>query len=264
MPDAPTPSERPPEFERPRDPEPPRGIDRPRDPERRRAWIASTLASAGGPLPGDVLAERLGVSRQAIVQDIAVLRASGEPIVATVRGYVLEPRRDAPVHRAVVAVRHRPHEAEDELLTMVDLGVRVLDVVVEHPIYGELRADLHLASPADVRGWSRVTRGSGARLLSELTDGVHLHTIEADSAAALEEARAALERRGYLVTDNGTRAAAETGQAAQGSRAPEVAVVQPAAASMPAAAHGASAQEGPQPLDEAEAHQRAGTHMVSG
>ena len=139
------------------------------------------------------------MSRQAIVHDVAILRAEGAPIVATVRGYLLVPAADRLPYRAVVAVRHRPEETEDELMTLVDPGVRVVDVVVEHPLYGELRGELHLASPADVRSWAEATRHSGVHLLSELTDGVHLHTLEAGSEARLDEARAALAARGYLL-----------------------------------------------------------------
>ncbi|HXG41010.1 MAG TPA: transcription repressor NadR [Candidatus Limnocylindrales bacterium] len=169
--------------------------------EGRRAAILDRLASAEAPIPGDLLAHDLGVSRQAIVHDVAVLRAAGQPIVATVRGYLLLRPREVDLARAVVAVRHAPTEAETELTALVDLGVRVVDVVVEHPVYGELRAELHIESRADVAAWAEATRRSGAHLLSELTDGVHLHTLEASSAARLEAARAALRRLGMLLAD---------------------------------------------------------------
>lgn len=165
----------------------------------RRAALHALLAAEIGAHPGDALAGCFGVSRQAIVHDVAILRAEGAPIVATVRGYLLVPAADRLPYRAVVAVRHRPEETEDELMTLVDLGIRVVDVVVEHPLYGELRGELHLASPADVRSWAEATRHSGVHLLSELTDGVHLHTLEAGSEARLDEARAALTARGYLL-----------------------------------------------------------------
>lgn len=150
-------------------------------------------------MSGDALAERFWVSRQAIVHDVAILRAQGAPIVATVRGYLLAPAAGRAAHRAVVAVRHRPEEAEDELTALVDLGVRVVDVVVEHPVYGELRGELQLASRADVEAWAEATRRAGAHLLSELTEGIHLHTLEADTDERLERARAALARRGFLL-----------------------------------------------------------------
>lgn len=167
----------------------------------RRQRLLAALEAADAPLAGDILAARFGISRQAIVQDVAVLRAAGAPIVATVRGYLLATVAGRLPHRAVVAVRHGPEDAEAELLALVDLGLRVVDVVVEHQVYGELRAELHLASPADVRAWADAARRSGAHLLSELTGGVHLHTVEAGSDALLERARAVLAERGYLLDD---------------------------------------------------------------
>lgn len=157
------------------------------------------LEADGQPIPGDVLAERFGVSRQAIVHDVALLRAEGAPIVATVRGYLPAPAAGQAAHRVVVAVRHLPEEAEAELTALVDGGVRVVDVVVEHPVYGELRGLLHLASRSDIEAWVEATRRAGAHLLSELTEGVHLHTLEADDPARLERARAALGRLGFLL-----------------------------------------------------------------
>ena len=187
-----------------RDPGRPGAAQAIRDPAARREAILGRLAEADGPVSGDALAERFKTSRQAIVHDVAVLRAAGAPIVATVRGYLLVPRPERTAHRAVVAVRHRPADAADELLALVDLGVRVVDVVVEHPLYGELRGELHLASPADVRAWLEATAARGAHLLSELTDGIHLHTLEAPTEQALERARAVLAARGYLLGDTTT------------------------------------------------------------
>ncbi|HXF70940.1 MAG TPA: transcription repressor NadR [Thermoflexus sp.] len=166
-------------------------------PEARRARILELLREAGRPLTGGELAQRLGTSRQVIVQDIAVLRAAGVEILATPRGYCLPSAR--PVHRALVAVRHTPDQTEDELTLLVDLGVEVVDVIVEHAIYGELRGSLHIASREDVRQFMEALRRTGARLLSELTEGLHLHTLEARSPEILERAREALRQRGYLV-----------------------------------------------------------------
>jgi len=166
-------------------------------PEARRARILALLREADRPLSGAELARRLGTSRQAIVQDIAVLRAAGVEILATPRGYCLPHAR--PAYRALVAVRHTPEQTEDELTLLVDLGVEVVDVIVEHAIYGELRGSLHIASREDVRQFMEALRRTGARLLSELTGGLHLHTLEARSPELLERAREALRERGYLV-----------------------------------------------------------------
>ncbi len=101
----------------------------------RRARIAQHLAD-GSCIPGDALAHDLGVSRQVIVQDIAVLRAGGLDIVATVRGYLLASSADVASARRVIGVRHGPDDAVTELTALVDTGARVVDVIVAHPVYG--------------------------------------------------------------------------------------------------------------------------------
>ncbi len=167
-------------------------------PEERRARVLDILKAAAHPVTGTDLAKQFGVSRQVIVQDIAVLRAAGEDIHASPRGYyVISRSRQA--YQAVVAVRHRPDQTEDELTALVDLGVEVVDVIVEHAMYGELRGNLHIASREDVRQFMSQWSGTGARLLSELTDGLHIHTLEARRPELLERAREALRARGYLV-----------------------------------------------------------------
>jgi transcriptional regulator of NAD metabolism len=165
----------------------------------RRERIRRDLAD-GACIAGDAFAHELGVSRQVIVQDIAVLRAGGLDIVATVRGYLLAPTSAAETApRRVVAVQHGPSDTERELTALVDVGVRVLDVVVEHPVYGELRADLDLRSRRDVQLWLGQCRETGARFLSELTDGHHVHTLEADHEPILDAAEDALRTLGFLV-----------------------------------------------------------------
>jgi uncharacterized protein len=168
----------------------------------RRQQILSLLGATDLGLTGGDLAGRLGVSRQIIVQDIAILRAAGEEILATPQGYFLATRLRAAACQMVVACRHAREQVEDELLTMVDRGVTVIDVIVEHPLYGELRAPLWLRSRADVTTFVRRLTETRATLLSALTGGIHLHTIEAPTRAALEAARAALAARGYLLTDS--------------------------------------------------------------
>ncbi len=167
----------------------------------RRQRIVALLRSARSPVRGTDLAAQLGVSRQVIVQDVALLRASGEPIVATPRGYALVEASPAPRHRAVLAVRHHRAQTEDELNLLVDLGLRVVDVLVEHPIYGEIRGSLMLDSREDVRQFMEQLHRSGAALLSELTGGVHLHTVEAPRLELLARAQEELRRRGYLLEE---------------------------------------------------------------
>lgn len=166
--------------------------------EERRRRLMALLAETRQPLSGTELGQRLGAARQTVVQDIAVLRARGEPVVATSRGYILASALAPTVHRALLAVRHLPDETEDELSLLLDLGVRIVDVRVDHPTYGEIRGMLMLDSREDLKGWLADMREKRARLLSELTDGVHYHTVEAPRADLVDRARAALRQRGYL------------------------------------------------------------------
>jgi transcriptional regulator of NAD metabolism len=168
------------------------------DTEERRKYILKTLGDTIQPITGAELSVRMGVSRQVIVQDIAVMRAAGAEILASPQGYYLY-RPHPGMHRAVVAVRHTPQQTEDELTALVDVGVEVVDVIVEHPIYGEQRGMLHIASREDVRQFMQQLALTGAKLLSELTDGLHLHTLEARRPEQLARAREVLQQRGYLV-----------------------------------------------------------------
>jgi transcriptional regulator of NAD metabolism len=172
-------------------------------PERRRVRLLELLRQSEKPLSGAALARRLRLSRQVIVQDIAVLRAAGHPIQATPRGYVLwrppEPKNARSTFQAVIASKHGKEECEDELTALVDLGVRVVDVFVEHPIYGEIRRPLMIQSRQDVREFMERLNNSGAELLCELTGGVHQHTLEAPRQDLLEKALKILDARGYLV-----------------------------------------------------------------
>ncbi len=168
--------------------------------EERRQHILIALREGGLPVTGGELATINGVSRQVIVQDVALMRARGEEIVATPQGYLITKSPMVGPARAVLACRHGRDETEDELLTLVDLGIKVVDVIVEHPIYGELRAMLALESRDDVRNFISQIRESQAALLSALTKGVHLHTVEASRADLFQRAREALVAKGYLLT----------------------------------------------------------------
>src|ERR1700722_12358665 len=131
--------------------------------ERRRRMLA-WMRSHGGPVRGGEMDKRFRVSRQCLVQDVAILRAGGEEIVATPRGYRL-PVEAPHAHRAILACKHAPERTKEELQILVDHGVKVLDVVVEHPVYGELRGSLMLESRADVGDFLKQVKSSRASLL---------------------------------------------------------------------------------------------------
>ncbi|MBE3576944.1 MAG: transcription repressor NadR [Limnochordales bacterium] len=169
--------------------------------EERRRQLVRWLQQADQPLTGAELASRLGVSRQVIVQDMAVLRAAGTPVVATPRGYLLLPAALPGLVRDVLAVCHTPDQTRAELMLLVESGCRVLDVIVEHPLYGELRGELQLGTPAEVEDFLQRVEAEGARLLSSLTGGFHLHTVESRDPQAVIRAREGLARLGILRGD---------------------------------------------------------------
>lgn len=115
--------------------------------ERRKA-IADVLRAADAPVSASALAEKFSVSRQIIVGDIALLRSSGEEILATPRGYVTPKEARGILRR--VAVKHTPQEMEAELNTIVDNGCTVIDVIVDHPIYGQLTGPLQISNRYEV------------------------------------------------------------------------------------------------------------------
>lgn len=169
--------------------------------EERRNRLMRILRDRQKPVPGSKLADELGVSRQIIVSDIALLRAAGAQVFATSQGYILTAGANSRV-RQVFACQHSREEAEDELLAIVEAGGKVIDVIVDHPLYGDLRGLLMLSSNGEVRDWAMKYLNSGAELLSALTKGVHLHTVEADNADVLARVGKALKDKGFLLTAN--------------------------------------------------------------
>ena len=96
------------------------------------------------------------------------------------------------------AVSHTKEDIQDELYTIVDCGGKVLDVVVEHDIYGQITADLILCNRLDVDEFIRRIDRSKSRPLNVLTDGEHWHTIEAVSEKILDRIEEKLKEKGYL------------------------------------------------------------------
>lgn len=167
------------------------------DAQERRQAIARRLEEASGPVSAAVLAREHSVSRQIIVGDIALLRASGADISATPRGYVILPAATGLVRR--VAVQHGPDGMEAELNAMVDQGCTVVDVIVEHPLYGQLTGPLQLATRYDVQQFLKRCASADAQPLSNLTEGIHLHTLACPDQAAFDRVRETLRKLGILL-----------------------------------------------------------------
>lgn len=169
--------------------------------EERRELILQWLMEEDQPITGNLLASKTKVSRQVIVQDISLLKARNYPILATSQGYMLiKEHLPSTMVTKVIACKHSPQETEDELNIIVDNGGMVKDVVIEHPIYGDLTASLMIRNRRDVQDFIKKLNSTKASLLSQLTDGVHLHTIEARNERILEDITTALANAGYLLS----------------------------------------------------------------
>ena len=167
--------------------------------EKRREQIIDLLQVAKVPLSGTDLAKRLGVSRQVIVQDIALLRAVNKNILSTNKGYILYVPEQGNIRvKRSFAVTHSKSQIRDELYTIVDCGGKVLDVVVEHDIYGQIMVDLILCNRSDVDEFVERIEKSKSRPLKVLTEGEHWHTVEADSQQVLDKIAESLKEGGYL------------------------------------------------------------------
>ena len=76
---------------------------------QRREEILALLNQADAPIAAKDLAARFGVSRQVIVQDLAVIRASRPNIISTNRGYILQQQETGCLRE--FKVRHTPEQA---------------------------------------------------------------------------------------------------------------------------------------------------------
>ena len=165
--------------------------------EQRRRAVAALLEQADGPVSATALARRFSVSRQIIVGDVALLRAGGADISATPRGYVAG--RGGPGLECKVACVHAPEEMGRELTAIVDAGGEAVDVIVEHGVYGQLTGALRIRSRHDVEQFLRRVEEREAKPLSDLTGGIHLHTIRCPDQATLDRVLEALDRQGFLL-----------------------------------------------------------------
>lgn len=166
------------------------------DCSKRREEIINIIKNGKLPTSGTALAEHFHISRQVIVQDIAILRAEGYSILSTNRGYILNSAHSI---SRVVKVFHTDNETKDELNSIVDCGGTVKDVFVNHKAYGELRAPLNISSRRDVEVFLEQIRTGKSVPLKNVTSGYHYHTIEAESDEILDIIENILEEKGYLI-----------------------------------------------------------------
>lgn len=179
--------------------------------EARRASLLDALRSADAPVSGGQLANTLNVSRQIIVQDIALLREAGANIVATTKGYVLADAAQTMAQNAAeqpaaaldepartFKLHHEVEQTREELQTIIALGGRVHNVSISHRAYGRITAPLEIADQADIERFINDIESGKSSPLSTATSGYHYHLVSAPSDEALEAIGRALADKGFL------------------------------------------------------------------
>lgn len=162
----------------------------------RQEKIKATLHAAQNPVSATQFAKSFAVSRQTIVGDIALLRATGEKILATPTGYEYA-QPTMPLQYTIVCV-HTLAQTEEELQIIIDGGGTVMNVAVDHPIYGQLSGQLIIRNHQDIRQFMQHLERFKGHLLSELTNGVHSHLIAVENENQIEQIKVALQQKGIL------------------------------------------------------------------
>ena len=161
----------------------------------RRGEILKILHNADAPVAARELAGKFGVSRQVIVQDLAVIRASMPGILSTTKGYVLQ--QDSSCSREF-KVRHSQDKAAEELNLIVDCGGHVKNISISHRVYGRVSAEMDIRSRQDVNEFVQAINSSHSSVLSSATSGYHYHLIEASSQERLDLIGEQLKKAGFL------------------------------------------------------------------
>lgn len=164
--------------------------------EVRRSGIIEKIKKSGGPVAGGELARLYGVSRQVIVQDIALLRAAGYGILSTNRGYYMN---EKPKASRIFKVSHTDEEIKEELYTIVDLGGVVADVFINHRVYGRIQAELGIHSRKKAAEFLDDINSGKSSPLKNITSNYHYHTILADTEADLDIIGEELQKKGFLI-----------------------------------------------------------------
>ncbi len=162
----------------------------------RRAEILSLIGNSQNPVAANFLSEKYSVSRQVIVQDIAILRAQGYGVISTNRGYVLGSGLRA---ERVFKCRHTLQELVDESEIIISRGGKVEDITVNHRVYGKISARLELSTLRHAEELYRSLVSGASKPLMSVTDGYHYHTVSGENEQTLDQIECALREKGYLI-----------------------------------------------------------------
>ena len=167
--------------------------------EERRIKILRKLQEADTPLSGTALAKLFHVSRQIIVQDIALMRAENYGILSTNRGYLLRSNKAENTQpKRVFFVKHATDQVLEEFKTIIDLGGKILDVAVEHELYGQISIDLMIETETEAVDFYAKLQTCKDNPLKVLTDDCHYHTVSAPSEKLLDLIEQEFSAKGYL------------------------------------------------------------------
>ena len=151
----------------------------------RRKKIVEMLLSSKEPISGTALSKAFNVSRQVIVQDMALLRASDKNILSTNRGYMIfSSLLSYNTYKRCIKVTHDDSKIRREMEIIINGKGKMLDTIVEHEIYGQISVDLVIENMGDIDKF--LAKKPEQKTLLSLTGGVHYHTIEAESEEALD------------------------------------------------------------------------------
>ena len=167
--------------------------------DERRNLIIQTLSKCNSSISATSLANNFSVTRQIIVADIALLRASGYQIIADNKGYKLITANNDFIKR--IAVQHSKDYVNNEFYAIVDNGGKVLDVIIEHPIYGKISVELNITSRYEADEFVKKLNNTNSHPLSILTQGLHIHTIEVPNNESFEKIKLKLNELGILIIE---------------------------------------------------------------
>lgn len=165
------------------------------DSKSRREEILKLLQISNEAIKGTKLAEKFGVTRQIIVKDIAIIRAQGNKVIATPDGYLFN--KENTRFKAIIAVNHNEDKLKEELEIVVKYGGIIEDVIVDHPLYGEIRAYLKIKNLNDLMKFMNSFKINNAKPLSILTNGIHLHTISTETKEEMKYIESELREKGF-------------------------------------------------------------------
>ena len=90
---------------------------------------------------------------------------------------------------------------EDELCAIVDLGGKVVNVMINHRVYGRMEARLDINSRKKVTEFIENIRLGKSSPLKNITSNYHYHTVEAENEEILNGIEDVLREKGYLVEE---------------------------------------------------------------